>query len=95
MRRSLVRVRHVAPQKEDDQSHPFFVLVHGMGLGGCTKHGTGEHGVPAGGLGRHAPVAVVGHGARRRRAQTDSRQTVHVVVCEGLLHVVRNVLSGG
>ena len=66
-----------------------------MGLGGCTKHGTGEHGVPAGGLGRHAPVAVVGHGTRGRRAQADSRQPVHGVVCEGLLHADPIVLSGG
>lgn len=66
-----------------------------MGLGSRAEHGAGEHGVPIRCLGRHAPVAVVGHGARRRRAQADSRQPVHVVVCEGLFHVVRNVLSGG
>ena len=55
----------------------------------------GEHLLPVRLLVGHAPERVVGHVASRHAVQTDVRQAVQVVVCEGLFQVAQVVCSGG
>ena len=69
--------------------------IQGVGLGGGAIHGTGEHRLSAGALGRHAAIAVVGRCAGLHRAEPHLRQTVLAVVLKSLCEVFHVVFSRG
>ena len=56
--------------------------IQGMGLGGGAIYGVGEHGLPVGGLGRQAAIAVVGRRTCRRRPKPHLRQAILAIVTE-------------